>query len=155
MYDNSLRVPTAVVWPGVIRPGTRITETVSHLDWYPTLVELAGGKLPQGETIRGRSIVPLLKGEAKNWDNDLYAEYSTHHQSRTDMRVYRTPEWKLIRDFLDRGRDELYDLRNDPEERKNLIASKDPKVQAVVRELHAKLLAKMRESHDPVLRWSD
>jgi uncharacterized sulfatase len=71
------------------------------------------------------------------------------------MRMYRTPEWKLIRDFLDRGRDELYDLRKDPEERNNLINSEDPKVHAVVRDLHAKLLAKMRESNDPVLRWSD
>jgi uncharacterized sulfatase len=155
MYDNSIRVPTAVVWPGVVKPGTRITETVRNIDWYPTLVEIAGGKLPDGETIRGRSIVPLLKGQAEGWHNDFYAEYSTHHQSRTDMRMYRTPEWKLIRDFLDRGRDELYDLRKDPEERTNLINSEDPKVHAVVRDLHAKLLAKMRESNDPVLRWSD
>jgi uncharacterized sulfatase len=71
------------------------------------------------------------------------------------MRMYRTRDWKLIRDFLDRSRDELYDLRNDPEERRNLIGSKDPKVQAVVRELHAKILAKMRDSNDPTLRWAE
>ena len=155
MYDNSIKVPTAVVWPGVVKPGTRIDETVSNLDWYPTLVEIAGAELPAGETIRGRSIVPLLEGEAKGWDNDFYAEYSTHHQSRTDMRMYRTREWKLVRDFLDRGRDELYDLRKDPEERKNLIGSNSKKVQAVARDLHAKLLEKMRESKDPVLKWAE
>ena len=154
MYDNSLRVPTAVVWPGVVKPGTRIDETVANLDWYPTLVEIAGAELPKGETIRGRSIVPLLKGEAKDWDNGFYAQYSTHDRSRTDMRTYRTREWKLIRDFLNPERDELYDLRNDPEERQNLIASTDPKAQAVIRELHAKILQKMRESNDPVLRWA-
>ncbi|MEZ5367337.1 MAG: sulfatase-like hydrolase/transferase [Bryobacterales bacterium] len=154
MYDTSIRVPTAVIWPGVIKPGTRIAETVSNLDWYPTLVEIAGGKLPEGETIRGRSLIPLLKGQAKNWENDFYAQYSTHHQSRTDMRMYREPEWKLIRDFLDRSRDELYDLRNDPEERKNLIGSNNPKAKAAEQRLHAKMLEKMRESNDPVLRWA-
>lgn len=155
MYDTSIKVPTAVVWPGVVKPGTRISETVSNLDWYPTLVELAGAELPEGETIRGRSIVPLLKGEATGWENDFYAQYSTHHQSRTDMRMYRTRDWKLILDFMDRGRDELYDLSNDPDERRNLIGSKDKQVQAVVRDLHAKMLTKMRESNDPVLRWAE
>ena len=155
MYDNSIRVPTAVVWPGVIEAGAQIDETVSNLDWYPTLVEIAGAELPAGETIRGRSIVPLLKGSAKGWNNDFYAEYSTHHQSRTDMRMYRTREFKLIRDFLDPSRDELYDMRNDPEERKNLIRSKSRNVQAAIMELRVKMLRKMRESGDPVLRWAE
>lgn len=154
MYDNSIKVPTAVVWPGVVEPGTEIDETVSNLDWYPTLVEIAGAELPAGETIRGRSIVPLLKGSAKGWNNDFYAEYSTHHQSRTDMRMYRTRQFKLIRDFLDPSRDELYDLRKDPEERKNIIRSKDRNIKAVHVELRTKILRKMRESGDPVLRWA-
>ncbi len=103
MYDRSIRVPTAVRWPGVIQPGTVITQTVANLDWYPTIVQLAGASPPPRETIRGRSIVPLLRGADTPWDNDFYAEYSTHHQSKTHMRMYRTPEWKLIRDFLNPG----------------------------------------------------
>ena len=155
MYDRSIRVPTAVVWPGVVEPGTRIEGTVSNLDWRPTLDEIADAPAPAGEGLRGRSLVALLRGEAKSWDDGFYAQYSTHHQSRTDMRMWRTPEWKLIRDFLDPSRDELYDLKRDPEERRNLIASKDRKARTAVRELHAKILAKMRETNDPALAWAE
>lgn len=151
MYDNSIRVPCLVRWPGVIKPGTVVKHTTSQLDWYPTLVAAAGATLPEGQTIRGRNILPLLKGENVQWNDDLYAEYSTHHQSKTHMRMYRTPKWKLVRDFLNPGRDELYDLVDDPEETKNLISSDTPEVKAAVEELHGKILAKMHEIGDGVL----
>ncbi len=151
MYDNSIRVPAAVRWPGVIEPGAILTETVSNLDWYPTLLAIAGVDRPKGELVRGRSFLPLLKGQKLDWDNDFYAEYSTQHQSRTHMRMYRTPEWKLTRDFLNPARDELYHLESDPAETKSLIASGRPEVQRAIAELHAKILAKMREIGDPVL----
>lgn len=153
MYDHSIRVPTAVRWPGVVKPGTRITRTVSHLDWYPTLTEAAGVRIPAGTKIRGRSILPLLKGRRPGkWSNDFYAEYSTHHQTRTHMRMYRTERWKLVRDFLNEGRDELYDLKQDPEERTNRIADPRPEVRRAISDLHARILARMREVGDPVLK---
>jgi choline-sulfatase len=150
MYDTSLRVPCLVRWPGVIKPGTVVKRTVTQLDWFPTLVAAAGAKLPE-QTIRGRSILPLLKGEKVEWNDELYAEYSTHHQSKTHMRAYRTPKWKLVRDLLNPGRDELYDLVDDPEETKNLIDSDTPEAKAAVEELHEKILAKMHELNDAVL----
>lgn len=151
MFDLSLRVPTAVRWPGVIAPGTIIDQTVSHLDWFPTLLDMAGVERPADVPLRGRSIVPVLKGEGRGWDNDFYAQYSTHHQSKTDMRTYRTPEWKLIRDFRNPERDELYNLQQDPEETINLIASDDPDVKAVIGRLHDKILDRMEATTDPVL----
>ena len=42
MYDNSLRVPTCVVWPGGTKPGTRIDSSVTNLDWYPTMQAVVG-----------------------------------------------------------------------------------------------------------------
>ena len=99
--------------------------------------------------IRGRSIVPLLKGEAEDWDNDFYAEYSTRHQSRTDMRMYRTPDWKLIRDYLNPERDELYDLRNDPGETRNLI--QDPKRRRLIEDLDRRIRERMRANGDKLL----
>ena len=153
MWDRSIKVPTAVVWPGVIKPGARISETVKNLDWLPTIVEMAGSKVPADLTYRGRSIVPLLKGTAKNWDNGLFAEYSTHHQTRTEMRMYRTPRWKLVRDFLNPERDELYDLRKDPAEAKNLIRGR--KHAAKIRELHSKILENMRQTSDLALSATD
>lgn len=152
MYDHSIRVPCVVRWPGVVRPGTRITQTVSHLDWYPTLLAATHVSAPREIKLRGRSILPLLKGEKpKAWKNDFYAEYSTHHQSSTHMRMYRTPRWKLVRDFLNPGRDELYDLRNDPEERENLIDDQRGAVRKVIRELHRKIISRMKAVGDPVL----
>lgn len=141
MFDTSLRVPGLVRWPGVVKPGTQIQETVMNLDWYPTIVEMAGLAIPKTTLIRGKSIVPLLRGEQVAWDNDAYFEYSTHHQSKTHMRAYRTPEWKLIRDFLNPERSECYHLAVDPGETKNLIDSTDP----AVREMIAKLDEKIRE----------
>lgn len=151
MYDHSIRVPTMVRWPGVVKAGTVVAKPVSNLDWYPTLVEIAGATLPPGEIIRGRSITPLLRGEDVDWTDEFYAEYSTHHQSHTHMRMIRTPQWKLIRDFLNSDRDELYDLERDPAEATNLIHSDDAAVQQVVTELHAKIIAHMKVINDPVL----
>ncbi|MBI1358005.1 MAG: sulfatase-like hydrolase/transferase [Acidobacteria bacterium] len=152
MYDNSIRVPTAVVWPGVVKPGTRIERTVSNLDWYPTFVEIAGASLPQGEAIRGRSIVPLLKGQKPQWEDEFFAEYSTKHQSHTAMRMWRTKRWKLIRDFIDPSRDELYDLEHDPEETRNRIESPAPEVLAAIEELDAKIRAHLKKTGDPLLQ---
>ncbi|MCG8650281.1 MAG: sulfatase-like hydrolase/transferase, partial [Pirellulales bacterium] len=149
MYDNSLKVPTAIRWPGVTRPGTTITASVTNLDWFPTMLHIAGVKPSDSDTIRGRDLFPLLSGQQDSWDDDVFAQYSTKHQSTTHMRCYRTKDWKLVRDFLNPERDELYDLRNDPEETNNLIAV-DQHQQTVAR-LHKKLLARMREIDDPVV----
>lgn len=151
LYDQSLRVPTAVRWPGVIEPGTEIGQTVSNLDWFPTLLEMGGVNLPGDLTVRGRSIVPLLKGEGPAWDNDLYCEYSQRHSGAADMRAWRTPEWKLMIDYRHPGRNELYDLAHDPAEAHNLIESDDPEVQAVRRDLESRIVAKLAEIRDPVL----
>jgi len=151
MYDHSIRIPTAIRWPGKVKAGAQIDETISILDFYPTLCAIAGGKLPEGETIRGRNFLPLLQGEnIADWNDDFYAEYSTHHQSRTHMRMYRTPRWKLVRDFLNPERDELYNLVDDPAESNNLIDTDDPKVQAVIDRLHAEIVAQMKRIDDPV-----
>lgn len=152
LYDASLRVPAIVKWPSVVAAGSVIEQTTSNLDWYPTLVEIAGGSIPAGKIVRGRSLVSLLKGEpVEDWDNDFYAEYSMTHYSRADMRCYRTPRWKLVRDFLDRARDELYDLGLDPEENINMIHDSRDEIQQVVAELHEKILARMRAVGDPLL----
>ena len=151
LYDQSLRVPAIVRWPGVVEPGTVVDETVSSLDWYPTLTEMAGAPMPYGVRVRGRSIVPLLVGDdVEDWDNDFYAEYSMINYARAYMRAYRTPEWKLVRDFMNPHRDELYHLAADPEERHNLIDS-SPEARAVEERLHARILAKMKEIGDPLL----
>jgi uncharacterized sulfatase len=150
MYDNSLRVPTAIRWPGITKPGARIEQTVSILDWFPTICAMADADIPRGTLIRGRDFTPLLRGKRVRWDNDYYGEYSQHHYVNADLRCYRTPEWKLVRDFRNENKDELYDLTSDPAEHKNLIDA--PQHQDVRAKLNTKLVAKMKELQDPVLR---
>lgn len=153
LYDHSLRVPAIVRWPGHIAPGTVVERTVSSLDWYPTILALAGVELPRDLVVRGRNAAPLLRGEqVAGWDDDFYAEYSMRIYSRTDMRTYRTARWKLVRDFLNPERDELYDLQADPEENRNRIGdAHEPAIRAVVATLDARLRARMKEIDDPVL----
>ncbi|MDP6445250.1 MAG: sulfatase-like hydrolase/transferase, partial [Pirellulaceae bacterium] len=149
LWDTSLRVPTAVKWPGVIKPRTKITQTVSNLDWYPTLLAMAGVELPTDVTIRGRDATPLLRGESVSWDNSLYAEYSMHHGATTHMRGYRTPQWKLMRDFASEGRAEFYNLTKDPAEMNNLIDSKDPLHIRIRRRFDKLILERMAQINDP------
>jgi len=66
------------------------------------------------------------------------------------MRAYRTPKWKLMLDFGNPGRAELYDLVADPTEKRNLIESTDPKVVAVRERLRERIHARMRELGDRV-----
>lgn len=155
MYDNSLRVPLVIVWPGVVRPGREISETVSGLDWYPTILAMAGVAVPEGAPIRGRNFLPLLRGEkTPGWNNDLYAEYSMRVYARTDMRTYRTARWKLTIDFLNPGRDELYDLAADPAETRNRIDDPDVEAQAARRQLARKIREAMLANHDPAVNQS-
>ena len=153
MYDTSIKVPTAVRWPGVIEPGTVIDSTMTNLDWFPTICAMAGIALPEEATIRGRDLTPLLRREAADdWENSYYGEYSTLHQSKTQMRCWRTAEFKLIRDFKNPERDEFYDLVNDPGETTNLAETEDESLQNVMKEYDTQIRAKMREVGDEVDR---
>jgi choline-sulfatase len=64
--------------------------------------------------------------------------------------MYRTPEWKLVRDFLNPGKNELYHLKVDPDEGQNLID--DPSTLQIRRKLEAAMFKRMRANGDPVLK---
>lgn len=152
LYDNSLKVPAIVKWPGVVKPGTVIQELTSSLDWYPTIVHMAGAELPKDHLVRGRDLTPLLQGQkVENWDNDFYAEYSMINYCRAYMRCFRTPDWKLVRDFLNPERHELYNLREDPAEAVNRISDSSPEAQRAIADLHQRILGKMQAIGDPLL----
>jgi uncharacterized sulfatase len=100
--------------------------------------------------------VPLLANPAEPArPADFYAEYSTKHQSRTHMRVYRTADWKLVRDLLNPGRDELFHLRADPGEHTNLIGSDEPAALEAKASLRKAITSKMQELNDPLLAGAD
>lgn len=150
LWDHSLRTPTIIRWPGQIPPGTVIDRCVTFLDWFPTILEMANIPRPEDITLRGRSFLPLLKGEETNWDDEIFVQYRMWdwNQNAADLRAYRTPRWKLVRDFHNAGQDELYYLANDPKELNNLTDSVDPQVMAVKSKLDQRLQKAMRKIGD-------
>jgi len=145
LYDESMRVPLLIRWPGVVSKGLKVDRVVTNLDWFPTLLAMAGLKPPADVLLHGRDFTPLLRGGKVPWDDELYGEYSMIHYGIADMRCLRTPEWKLVLDFHNRSRDEFYDLKNDPAEHRNLIRDQRPEVRSVREQFTARLLQRKQE----------
>jgi uncharacterized sulfatase len=131
MFDDAIRVPLLVCWPGVVAPGTSIKQVVSNLDLLPTILGITELGVPKNLEIRGRSLVPLLRDKtAGTWDETLFGQYDMHHYQVARMRMLRTPQWKLVRHFEPDGQDELYHLEADPGETRDLGRSTEPEHQA-------------------------
>ncbi|MEI7729283.1 MAG: sulfatase, partial [Verrucomicrobiota bacterium] len=74
IYEESLRMPLIIRWPGVVKPGLRVPQMVQNIDYAPTFVEIAGGVVPAG--LHGRSLLPLLRGEVPaDWRHSIYYHY--------------------------------------------------------------------------------
>jgi uncharacterized sulfatase len=151
MFEESIRVPLLIRWPGVVRPGTVIERVVSNLDLFPTILDIAGPGVPANLRFRGRSLVPLLRGQPAAWDDTLFGQYDMHHDVTARMRMIRTPEWKLIRHFEPGGKDELYHLVVDPGEGKSLAGTAEPSARQVEQELSRRLEGWMKAISDPLL----
>jgi arylsulfatase A-like enzyme len=148
-YEESLRLPLLVRYPPLAKPGTVVKEMVLSLDLAPSVLDICGAKpLPNAD---GRSWKPLLAGNAKEWRSAFFYQYNYEPQFpyTPNVRAVRTAGWKYIRyphgdGKPDRHAVELYDLRADPLEMKNLAA--DPAHAAKVKEL-AELLDKLMTDH--------
>lgn len=136
MYEESIRMPLIVRWPGVTRPGMRIGAMALNVDLSPTLVDICAARAPAD--FHGRSLAPLLRGEApRDWRTSFYYRFYEQAYGMGPIEGVRTMTHKLIRyGFADRGA-ELYDLRTDPKEMRNLIS--DPSVAAVSVEMSREL----------------
>ncbi|MGH8248366.1 MAG: sulfatase family protein, partial [Gammaproteobacteria bacterium] len=117
MFENSLRVPLLVRWPGVVKPGTVIHEVVSNLDTFATVLGMLRLPMPPDVKQEGADFSPLLRGEKiAGWRDAFFAQFDLHNTGLAFMRMIRTAEWKLVRHHFTSFLDELYDLRNDPGE---------------------------------------
>jgi arylsulfatase A-like enzyme len=121
MYEESLRTPLVVRWPGEIKAGSVDGDLVSNIDFAPTFLEAGGVDVPK--EIQGRSIVPILKGQSPdNWRKSFYYHFyedkdSDHHVAKHEG--VTTGHAKLIH-FYTLKEWELYDLDKDPHELKNV-----------------------------------
>jgi uncharacterized sulfatase len=151
LWETSVRAPAILRWPAGITAGTTVTRTTSNLDWFPSLLALAGVPLPEGALVRGQNFAPLLRGESPPWNDDFLIQYDQRENSEGagNLRAFRTPKWKLVRDFRHTGRDELYHLATDPDELDNLIQSEDPAIQSQLTALEESLRTSMKAIGDP------
>jgi uncharacterized sulfatase len=154
LWDTSVRAPAILRWPAGIAAGTTVTRTTSNLDWFPSLLSLAGVDVPDGSILRGQNFAPLLRGESPPWNDDFLIQYDQreNNEGAGNLRGFRTPEWKIVQDFRNPGRDELYHLAADPGELKNLIDSTDPIVITQLRALEKSLRDSMGSIGDSALR---
>lgn len=151
MYDNSIKVPAIVRWPNVIKANTSNSSTFSNLDWFPTILAIANGEKKTDTIIHGQNYLPAFLDEKKVLSTDYYGAYSTLHQSVSAMRMYSDGKYKLIKDYKNRGRDEFYDLENDPAERQNLISTTNPTYQKKINAFDDVIFSKMLATNDPEL----
>jgi len=90
VYEGGIKVPAAIRWPGVIKPGTRLPHIVSTLDVAVTLLDIAGTTPPAEMQADGKSFLPVLKGdENAQWENSFMAEYNV-------AKAVVTPNWKYV-----------------------------------------------------------
>ncbi len=131
-WEGGIREPIYVTVPGVTDPGSVCDVPVSHIDFYPTLLELAGIPVPAAQQVDGVSLVPLLRGEAGEAiaGRDLFWHYPHYgNQGGEPSAIIRRGDWKLIHYFED-GRDELYHLQEDPGEQVDRAAAEPDRARA-------------------------
>ncbi len=134
MYEGGNRVCQIVRWPGVVAPGRSTDEPCTSPDWYPTLLAAAGLPEHPVQHADGKSLMPLLSGEAFErgpifWH---YPHYS--NQGGSPACSVRHGDWKLI-EFFEDNRRELYNLRQDIEENHDLSAEQPERVERMAGQL--------------------
>ena len=137
-HEGGARVPLFMRLPGKIKEGVDIDRMARHYDLFPTLAEFAGAKLPEGYAIDGKSLVPLIENPNAEWPD----RYTIFHKGRWNKKgapghwgegntdpdkakyngfAVRNEKWRLT------GKDELYNIENDPGEQTN-VAETNPEI---------------------------
>ena len=172
LQDSGTGTFLIVRGPGGFGGGAVVDAMTTHMDLYPTLCELVGIEPP--ERLRGKSLLPLVRGETDRLHDEIYTEVS-YHASYEPMRAVRTDRYKYIRRFDPRLRpvlpncdaglskeawlaagwgdkrpeeEMLFDLMFDPNETGNLV--EDPGLAYVLSDMRTLLAAHMEQTDDPL-----
>ncbi len=123
-FEESIRIPMLAYGPGLIAPGTKVTQMVQNIDIAPTLLEAAGVPVPAAAKMDGRSFLPLLRGESVPRRDHILYEYhwEWNFPATPTLFAIRTERYKYIYYYGVWDYDGFYDLQTDPHERHNLIA---------------------------------
>jgi arylsulfatase A-like enzyme len=151
MYEQSLRTPLAMRFPGIARPGRVETRIVSNVDFAETFLEAAGVPVP--DDMQGRSLLPFVRGDdPADWRTSFYYHY--YEGPDRDHHVYRhdgvaTGDVKLIH-YYTLNEWELFDLKRDPKELSNVWGQ--PDYAEVQTRLQRELSRLRQELHVPSLQ---
>lgn len=136
LYEGGIREPLLVRWPAIIKPGSVVSTPVSSPDFFPTLLEVAGGKPQPGQILDGRSLVPVFKGVSLP-ERPLFWHYPHYgNQGGAPAAAIRRGDWKLI-EWQEDGRTELFNVAADISEKIDLAAKEPARVAQLRNELHA------------------
>lgn len=145
MYEESLRMPFLMRWPGQIKAGSVSKGMILNVDFAPMMLDAAGAKVPAD--MQGRSFLPLLTGRVpRDWRTSMYYRYyhPGHHNVAAHYGV-RTQRYKLI--FFNKlNQWELYDLQKDPREMNNVYSA--PAYAKTVEELKREMQRLKKELKD-------
>ncbi|HIF33998.1 MAG TPA: DUF4976 domain-containing protein [Planctomycetaceae bacterium] len=145
MFEESLKMPFVIRWPGRIQPGGRCEKLIQNIDYAPTFLDAAGQEIP--DAVQGRSLLPLFNDPKSNdWREAVYYHYYEHggeHQVPRHEGV-RNARYKLINFYSNDGYN-LFDLQIDPNELSDVAAN--PKYSAVMKSMIAEL-NRLRASYD-------
>jgi len=174
LTDHGIGVMLIMRGPGGFTGGRVCDALLSQVDIFPTLCDLLGTDPPAW--LQGRSFLPVVRGNAEQVRDELYAEV-TYHAAYEPQRAVRTNRWKYIRRFGEQqtpvlpncddspskdiwlesdwqrrpvAAEQLYDLVYDPQESRNL--AQDPTLLPVLGEMRGRLNAWMRATDDPLLQ---
>lgn len=145
MYEQAIRVPWMIRYPGHIKPGSVSDDWVVNIDNAPTVLDLVG--LPVPQEMQGRSIVPLFNGSAPpDWQKSYYYHYYEFAPPHWVLPHYgiRTNRYKLI-SYYTVNEWELFDLEKDPDEMENLFHWAGYKVHPAYKSVADDLVAQLKQ----------
>jgi arylsulfatase A-like enzyme len=136
LYEGGIRVPLIVRWPSVVKPGTICATPVISMDFYSTILEVAGLKPKPGKPLDGESIVPLLRRKGPLQRKAIYFHYPNYafHRGNRLGGAIREGDYKLI-EYYDDGSVELYNLVKDIGEQQDLSQKLPQKAHAMKEKL--------------------
>ena len=150
MYEESFSTPLLMRLPSRFKKHGKVEQLVQNIDFAPTMLAIAGAEIPSD--IQGVSLLPLLENEKApaDWRTSLYYHYYEYPGEHAVKRHYgvRTEQYKLIHFYDDIDVWELFDLKNDPKEMRNLYGK--PEYEKIVTQLKTELKKLQQQYDDPI-----
>ncbi|MCC7145829.1 MAG: sulfatase-like hydrolase/transferase [Phycisphaeraceae bacterium] len=136
--EEAARVPMALRWPAGLKGGVKTSKLVSNMDATATMLAAAGAPIPEG--MQSRSLLELARSpQTTQWPDQLVCEHHGHYTDDIMLRMVVTDQYKYVAAIFDD--DELYDLKNDPYEMKNLVY--EPAYAELAKEMRGRLIAQL------------